>query len=89
MLVYCCLTYWFPTAGVTHHHKQWLKATQTDYLIVLEVKHLKIKVLSKLFPSGSSRGQCVSLCFPASRGHLHFLAHDFILHLQSCKYSIF
>lgn len=35
--------------------------------------------------SGASRGQFVSLLFPASRGRLYHLAHSPFLHLQSAS----
>lgn len=50
---------------------------------------LKIKVVTGLVPSGGSRGKPISLSFLISGGHLHFLAHGSIFHLQSQQHSIF
>ena len=61
--------------------------------MILEVRSLRwvswAKVSTGLVSSGGSRGEAVSLPFLVSRGHLHSLALNLFLYLQSHKYSIF
>lgn len=45
-------------------------------------------MLVEFVPSGSSRGESVSLLFPASRGCLYSLAHDFIPSFQRRQHNI-
>ena len=60
-------------------HKQWLKTTQIAYPAVLEGRSLTWIVLSLyqdvsrvVFLSRNTRGESVSLPFPASRSCFHF-----------------
>lgn len=64
---------------------QWLKTTQMYYLMVLESRSSKsvlVGVKSRCWygcvPSGQSRGESISLPFPAYRGRPYSLAHHCI-----------
>lgn len=88
--------YWCPTVAVTNDYK--LSGLQQHKYIILKLWRLEVqngiyrfntKVWARLLLSGDSRGESISLPFPASGSCLHSLACDPFLHPQSLQQSTF
>lgn len=78
--------YPFHIASVTNYH---FKPTQVNYLIVLEVRYYKIKLLGGLHSFGGSLEESISSSFQLLEATFFSLVLDSLLHFQSQQYSIF
>lgn len=86
--------YWFPLDAVNKINRMAYNNTDlfSSALEVINLKSVGLGVSQGVGKAGSSegsRGECISLTFPASRGCLYCLAHGPFLQLQSHQCSIF